>query len=145
VRRVVEMLVAAFDGADRAGDGRLTEAVRKLERNEEVPQTLYQTAVVIAIRIIFLLASEARGLLPDEGPWVESYAVTPLRAELQEVADRGGEELLDRRFDAWPRLLATFRAVHGGVEHSRIRLPGYGGGLFDAGRYPFLESVDGRP
>lgn len=145
VRRAVELLLAAFDGVDRIAGGRLTEAVRQLGRNEEVPQTLYETAVVIAMRIIFLLAAEARGLLPDESPWVESYAVTPLRAELQEVADRSGPELLDRRFDAWAHLLATFRAVHGGVQHSRIRLPGYGGGLFDPGRYPFLESVDGRP
>lgn len=143
VRRAVEMLVAAFDEANRASNGRLTEAVRELERNEEVPETLYETAVVIAMRVIFLLAAEARGLLPDEGPWVESYAVTPLRAELQETADRTGPELLDRRFDAWPRLLATFRAIHGGVGQSRIRLPGYGGGLFDPARYPFLESVDG--
>jgi hypothetical protein len=137
VRRAIELLVSAFDRADREAGGKLLR---------ELPEyRLYEASVAVAMRVIFLLASEARGLLPDEGPWVESYAVTPLRAELQEVADRGGEELLDRRFDAWPRLLATFRAVHGGVEHSRIRLPGYGGGLFDPGRYPFLESVDGRP
>lgn len=145
VRHAVELLVAAFDSADRGGRDRLTEAVRELERNEEVPQTLYETAVVVAMRLIFLLAAEARGLLPDEGPWLESYAITPLREKLQEVADRSGPEVLDRRFDAWPRLLATFRAVHGGVEHSRIRLPGYGGGLFDPARYPFLENVNGRP
>lgn len=137
VRRAIELLVAAFDRADRAAGGKLLRTLPEYR--------LYEASVAVAMRIIFLLAAEARGLLPDEGPWVESYAVTPLRSELQEVADRGGEELLDRRFDAWPRLLATFRAVHGGVEHSRIRLPGYGGGLFDAGRYPFLESVDGRP
>jgi hypothetical protein len=137
VRRAVELLVSAFDRADREAGGRLLR---------ELPEyRLYEAVVAVAMRIIFLLAAEARGLLPDEGPWVASYGVTPLRAELQEVADQGGEELLDRRFDAWPRLLATFRAVHGGVEHSRIRLPGYGGGLFDPGRYRFLESVDGRP
>lgn len=137
VRRAIELLVAAFDRADRAAGGKLLRTLPEYR--------LYEASVAVAMRVIFLLAAEARSLLPDEGPWVESYAVTPLRAELQEVADRGGEELLDRRFDAWPRLLATFRAVHGGIEHSRIRLPGYGGGLFDASRYPFLESVDGRP
>jgi len=42
-------------------------------------------------------------------------------------------------------MLATFRAVHGGVEHDRVRLPGYGGGLFDPARYPFLEAIRGRP
>ena len=44
--------------------------------------------------------------------------------------------------DAWARLLATFRAVHGGVRHEALSLPAYGGALFDPDRYPFLE---GRP
>jgi len=137
VRRAVELLVSALDRADREASGELLREVSE--------DRLYEATVAVAIRIIFLLAAEARGLLPDDDPWVESYAVTPLRSQLQEVADRGGEELLERRFDAWPRLLATFRAVHGGVEHSRLRLPGYGGGLFDPARYPFLETADGRP
>ena len=32
--------------------------------------------------------------------------------------------------------------MHGGIEHDALRLPAYGGGLFDPDRYPFLE---GRP
>jgi hypothetical protein len=56
-----------------------------------------------------------------------------------EAADRHGEEVLERRHDAWARLLATFRAVHGGVTHEAMRSPAYGGGLFDPDRHPFLE------
>jgi hypothetical protein len=69
----------------------------------------------------------------------ESYAVSTLRAQLQEEADRFGEEPLERRHAAWQRLLATFRMVHGGVQHEQLRLPAYGGGLFDPDRFPFLE------
>ena len=47
--------------------------------------------------------------------------------------------MLERRFDAWSRLLATFRAVHGGIQHENLRLPAYGGSLFDPDRFPFLE------
>lgn len=142
-RRAVELLVAAFDRADRESGGTITEGIRQLERNEEAPTTLYESIVAVAMRIIFLLAAEARGLFPDDGPWAESYAITPLRAELEAQADRHGIEVLERRFDAWPRLLATFRAVHGGVEHGRVRMPGYGGGLFDPKRYPFLAGDGG--
>lgn len=142
-RHAVELLVAAFDRADRESGGQVTEGIRQLERNEEAPSTLYESVVALAMRIIFLLAAEARGLFPDDGPWAESYAVTPLRAELEAQADRHGIEVLERRFDAWPRLLATFRAVHGGVEHGRVRMPGYGGGLFDPKRYPFLAGAGG--
>jgi len=134
-RRAVELLVSAFDYADRDASGKLLE---------DVPEyRLYEATVAVVMRIIFLLAAEARSLFPDDGPWANSYAITPLRAQLEELADKGTLEALDRRFDAWPRLLATFRAVHDGVEHSRVRMPGYGGGLFDPNRYPFLEGADG--
>ncbi|VBT21719.1 Type I restriction-modification system methyltransferase subunit [Burkholderia pseudomallei] len=35
--------------------------------------------------------------------------------------------------------MATCRVIYGGVEHEAMRLPAYGGGLFDPDRYPFLE------
>ena len=136
VRRSIEQLVHAFDRADDDAGGELFRYVD--------PKTIYEAAVSIAMRLVFLLAAEARGLLPDDEAWIESYAVSPLRDQLEETKIAAGEELLERRFDAWPRLLATFRAVHGGVEHDRLRLPGYGGGLFDPARFPFLEGVDGR-
>ena len=53
--------------------------------------------------------------------------------------DQTGEEVLELRYDAWPRLLATFHAVHSGVYHDRWNMPAYGGGLFDPDRFPFLE------
>jgi hypothetical protein len=55
------------------------------------------------------------------------------------MADEHSEELLERRFDAWGRLLATFHAVHGGIRHDRLTLPAYGGSLFDPQRFPFLQ------
>jgi hypothetical protein len=135
-RRSVEILVGAFDASDNATGGALLTGVE--------PPTLYEAAVAVMMRLIFLLAAEAKDLLPDDGPWVESYAVSPLRAELK--AQAGGDEaLLARRYDAWPRLCATFRAVHGGVSHDRVRLPGYGGGLFNPNRFPFLERGGDRP
>jgi hypothetical protein len=95
------------------------------------------------MRLVFLLSAEERGLLRLGDPiWDANYAVSTLGAQLREEADSHGEELLERRSDAWARLLATFRAVHGGVRHEALSLPAYGGALFDPDRYPFLE---GRP
>lgn len=65
--------------------------------------------------------------------------VSTLREQLQQRADKEGEEVLERRYDAWCRLLATFRAVYGGVQHDTLQLPAYGGSLFDPDRFPFLE------
>src|SRR5439155_1151054 len=69
----------------------------------------------------------------------QNYAVSTLVAQLQEAADQHGEEVLERRLDAWVRLLSTFRAVFAGIQHERIKLPAYAGNLFNPDRFPFLE------
>ncbi len=135
VRRAVELLVQAIDLADQDRGGGLLAGVDEAE--------LYETAVTVMMRLVVLLAGEERDLLPLGDPlYDQHYAVSTLRAQLYEVADQQGEEVLERRVDAWRRLLATFRAVHGGIHHDRLHLPAYGGRLFDPDRFPFLE---GRP
>jgi hypothetical protein len=132
VRAAVEMLVDAFSRADRERDGRLL--------GDLDPSELYRGTLTTMMRLVFLLAAEERGLfLLGDQLYDESYAVSTLRAQLQEEADRFGEEPLERRHAAWQRLLATFRMVYGGVQHEQLRLPAYGGGLFDPDRFPFLE------
>ena len=101
---------------------------------------LYEAALTVMMRLVFLFSAEERGLLLLGDPlYDQHYAVSTLREQLREDADQHGEEILERRHDAYSRLLATFRAVHGGVEHEAMRLPAYGGTLFDPDRYPFLE------
>jgi len=132
VRHALELLVQAIDRADRDARGALLEDV-------SMPR-LYEAAVTVMMRLVFLLSAEERGLLPLEDPlYAENYAVSTLHDQLRAGADQTGEEVLEVRFDAWPRLLATFRAVYGGVYHDRWFMPAYGGGLFDPGRFPFLE------
>ena len=92
------------------------------------------------MRLVFLFSAEERGLLLLGDPlYDEHYAVSTLVAKLQEAADQHGEEVLERRHDAWVRLLSTFRAVYGGVRHERLKLLPYAGQLFDPDRFPFLE------
>ncbi len=132
VRHALELLVQAIDRADRDARGALLEVV-------SMPR-LSEAAVTVMMRLVFLLSAEERGLLPLEDPlYAENYAVSTLHDQLRAGADQTGEEVLEVRFDAWPRLLATFRAVYGGVYHDRWFMPAYGGGLFDPGRFPFLE------
>jgi hypothetical protein len=132
VRRAVEMLVAAFDQIDAESNRTLLTAVPEKE--------VYDAALTVMMRLVFLFSAEERGLLLLGDPLFDQhYAVSTLRELLRERADQHGEEVLERRHDAWSRLLATFRAVHGGVQHEAMRLPAYGGSLFDPDRYPFLE------
>jgi len=132
VRRAVEMLVRSLDRADQDLGGDL---LKELEVGE-----IYEAAVTVMMRLVFLFSAEERGLLLLGDPlFDEHYAVSTLCEQLREVAEQHGEEILERRRDAWCRLLAAFRAVHSGVRHDRLQIPAYGGGLFDPDRFPFLE------
>lgn len=145
------------DALGRQVRSAMTEFMRALDRIDRnardtggipllaglTPQHLYEATLTVMMRLVFLLAAEERGLLRlGEQLYDEAYAVATLCDQLRSVADNHGEEVLEYRHDAWTRLLALFRAVHGGVEHENMRLPAYGGSLFDPDRYPFLE---GRP
>jgi Eco57I restriction-modification methylase/MmeI, target recognition domain/MmeI, N-terminal domain len=132
VRRAVEMLVQSLDRIDKDRGRVLLQHVTET--------SLYEAALTFMMRLVFLLSAEERGLLLlGELLYDRHYAVSTLQAQLREQADQFGEEVLERRHDAWSRLLATFRVVYGGVEHQDLRLPAYGGHLFDPDRYPFLE------
>ncbi|MFZ2961392.1 MAG: DNA methyltransferase [Candidatus Ozemobacteraceae bacterium] len=132
VRKAVEVLVQAFDRLDHEAGGTLLGEVQ--------PSELYEAVLTVMMRLVFLFSAEERDLLRLGEPlYDDNYAVSTLRDQLRESADRFGEEVLERRFDAWGRLLAAFRVVHGGVEHESLRLPPYGGSLFDPDRYAFLE------
>ncbi len=132
VRHAVELLVATLDREDRERHGALLLDLAAAE--------VYRGAVTVMMRLVFLFVAEERKLLPIDDPlYAETLAASGLRAQLQERADRDGEDPLERSTAAWHRVLALFRAVHGGIEHDALRLPAYGGGLFDPDRYPFLE------
>ena len=132
VRRAVEVLVQSIDRIDR---DQQRELLRRVDENQ-----LYEAACTVMMRLVFLLAAEERKLLLLGDPMYDQhYAVSTLRDALQEAADKHGKEVLRHRYDAFARLLSTFRAVHAGVRHDRMRLPAYGGSLFDPDRYPFLE------
>jgi hypothetical protein len=132
VRQAVELLVGAISRADRDREGELLAGIE--------PHQVYEAAVSVLMRCVFLLYAEERGLLPlGDDLYDESLAVSTLLDQLREVADLAGDEPLERSNSAWYRLLALFRAVHGGIGHDRLRIPAYGGGLFDPDRFPFLE------
>jgi hypothetical protein len=118
VRRAVELLIATLDRENRERHGELLA----LAPDEEV----YRGAVTVMMRLVFLFVAEERRLLPVDDPlYAETLAATTIRAQLQERADRDGEDILEKSTAAWHRILALFRAVHGGIEHDALRLPAY--------------------
>lgn len=132
VRRAVEVLIQALGRADQDRNGELLQDV--------APAELYEAGLTVMMRLVFILCAEERGLLLlGEPVYDQHYAVSTLRSALRDDESLLGPEVLERRYDAWSRLLAVFRAVYGGVEHETLRLPALGGSLFDPDRFPFLE------
>ncbi len=132
VRRAVEELVGAFERLDRDSNRELLEGVHQTE--------VYEGVLTVMMRLVFLFCAEERGLLHlGEDMYDRFYAVSTLREQLHDDASRLTEEVLDRRASAWCRLLATFRMVFQGVAHEDLRIPAYGGTLFDPDRFPWLE------
>ena len=133
VREAVELLVTTLDQLDRESNGTLLAGVSD--------DDFYAGVVTIMMRVVFLLFAEERRLLPsDDDLYVTAYSVGHLVEQLEQADSLGA--VLGQRTAAWHRLLAVTRAVHSGVAHEDLRLPAYGGGLFDPDRYPWLE---GRP
>ena len=133
VREAVELLVTTLDQLDRESNGTLLAGVSD--------DDFYAGVVTMMMRVVFLLFAEERRLLPsDDDLYVTAYSVGHLVEQLEQADSLGA--VLGQRTAAWHRLLAVTRAVHSGVAHEDLRLPAYGGGLFDPDRYPWLE---GRP
>ncbi|MEX1028169.1 MAG: type IIL restriction-modification enzyme MmeI [Candidatus Paceibacterota bacterium] len=133
VLRAVEVLIQSLDKADQDHGRELLGGVTE--------PFLYESALTVMMRLVFLFCAEERELIPTKPfpVYEQNYSVSTMSKQLREIADQHGEELLERRFDGWPRLLSAFRAVYSGLAHDDVYMPAYGGRLFDPDRFPFLE------
>jgi hypothetical protein len=106
------------------------------------PQRLYAGLVTVLMRLVFVLYAEDRDLMPADAHYEQSYGLRGLFKKLRDDAARRGDDLMDRRYGAWARLLALFRLIHAGGGRDGFRFIARKGRLFDPDRFPFLE---GRP
>jgi hypothetical protein len=85
VRQAVEVLVQSLDRIDKDRGRKLLEGVSEA--------TLYEAALTVMMRLVFLFSAEERGLLLLGKPMYDQhYAISTLRAQLREAADQVGEE-----------------------------------------------------
>lgn len=136
VRRAVELLIQSF-----------SESARDAQQRGE-PEPLphdthqsYEAAVTIMMRIVFLLFAEERGLLPSGELFDQGYGISRELDRLQAREAQESEEALDATSLTWHRLLATSQALYGGASFENMRVPAYGGSLFDPDRFPFLTTL----
>lgn len=139
VRRAVELLVTALSES--------AQEEREHGRPDPLPadrDVVYEAAVTAMMRVVFLLFAEERSLMPQSALFTEGYGISGELDALDARAREEGSEALDATYHAWHRLLATSQALYSGVSTEDMRLPAYGGSLFDAERFTFLTARDDR-
>ena len=138
VRRAVELVVTALSEAALTSEAGPTQVDPLPEKAHEA----YEAVVTIMMRAVFLFFAEERGLLPTQSLYTGGYGLAGVLDELEKRARNEGEESMDGTSLTWHRLLATSRALYGGVNAEDMRIPAYGGSLFDPARFPFLTATD---
>lgn len=135
VRRAVELLIQAF--AETAAESRRRGLGDPLP---EDPHETYSAAVTVMMRVVFLLFAEERGLLPQSELFRQGYGISGELDALEHRERTEGEESLDSTYLTWHRLLATSQALYRGASFENMRMPAYGGSLFDPTRHSFLTA-----
>jgi hypothetical protein len=129
-------LLRGFQAAHDASGGKLLR-----DPLQDHPDEVYRALLTLILRLVFLLYSEERDMLPGDETWLRHYSLAGLYERLREDAALY-PDTMDQRFGAWAQLLVLFRMVFDGAEFNDMRLPRRHGVLFDPDRFPFLE---GRP
>lgn len=139
VRKAVELVVTAVSES--------AAATRERGETDPLPDdgdVLYEGVVTVLMRVVFLLFAEERGLLPQGQLYTLGYGLSDQLDELSTRARNEGESSLDATHLTWYRLLATSHALYAGATFEDMRLPAYGGSLFDPERFPFLTATTER-
>lgn len=139
VRRAVELIVQALS------EGGL-KAVRRREPDPLPAERgqVYEAAVTVMMRVVFLLFAEERGLLPENQLFAMGYGVSDELGKLDARQKEEGDQAIDATSLTWHRLLATSQALYRGATFEDLRLPEYGGSLFDPARFPFLTAPNSQ-
>ena len=149
-RAVLEQSVEYARGVGESLKGQVYEALRHLAQGfldypqnglSPEPETLkeiYDASLIALYRMLFILYSEARDLLPvaDNDNYRESFSFYSLKQQAAGNLDRG-LELLPTSATLWPRLKQLYTIINEGSPPLSVAT--FNGGLFDPERHPFLE------
>ncbi|OGS23328.1 MAG: hypothetical protein A2252_09610 [Elusimicrobia bacterium RIFOXYA2_FULL_39_19] len=108
--------------------------IDKLLDNEENTSEFHHQILRVIYRILFLLYSEQRGLMPVKSSlYAQEYSISSLRANIEEK-----RPFDDQQVDFWEGLKVTFYMVYKGAPD--IGIPAFNGQLFDIGSINILDS-----
>ena len=103
----------------------------------ETNKLIYDNALILLYRLLFILYAEARDLLPLQGNarYRRLYSLEAIKKEVVSALQEG--LILPDSGLFWPRLKELFKIINLGSPPLTVTT--FNGGLFDPGRHPFLE------
>ena len=104
----------------------------------EHPEDIYRGLLTLILRLVFLLYTEERDMLPQDETFLGGYSLATLYERLREDAALH-PDTMDQRYGAYAQILVLSRMVHDGARCGAMSLPPRHGALFDPDRYRFLE------
>jgi hypothetical protein len=135
-QQVLDSLYELLRGFQSANERMQGDLLRDVLANH--PDQVYSGLLTVMLRLVFLLYSEDRGLMPGSGLYIRNYSIHGLFERLRSDNERY-PDTMDHRFGAWAQLVALFRTVFEGCRHAQFAMPARSGHLFDPMRFPFLE------
>ncbi|MBE3134808.1 MAG: N-6 DNA methylase [Acidobacteria bacterium] len=126
-RGVFEALVEILQGLVAA-----SPVFCRSPRNAPPIDEVFEQALTIVYRVLFLLYAEARGLMPVWHPvYRDSYAIETLRSLAEQPRRATG---------IWATLQAMSRLSHAGCRAGSLRVTGFNGRLFSPDQTPLGET-----
>ena len=127
-----------YEALRHVAQGFLDYRPNNLQPEPETLKAIYDHALIVLYRLLFILYAEARELLPvrENAGYRESYSLESIKKAIQKnLAAR--KPLLPNTATLWPQLKALFSIIDEGSPPLNVAT--FNGGLFDPQRYPFLE------
>jgi len=127
-----------YEALRHVAQGFLDYPPNKLRPEPKTLKAIYDHALIVLYRLLFIFYAESRELLPvrENARYRESYSLESIKKGVQKNLD-AHKTLLPNTATLWPQLKALFGIIDEGSPPLNVAT--FNGGLFDAERHPFLE------
>ncbi len=127
-----------YEALRHVAQGFLDFRPNTLQPEPDTLKAIYNNALIVLYRLLFILYAEARELLPvrENAGYRESYSLESIKKGIQRNLS-ARKPLLPNTATLWPQLRALFSIIDEGSPPLSVAT--FNGGLFDPQRHPFLE------
>src|SRR6266849_5174997 len=127
-----------YEALRHVAQGFLDYRPNNLQPAPDTLKTIYDHALIVLYRLLFILYAEARDLLPvsENAGYRESYSLESIKKAIQKNLT-ARKPLLPNTATLWPQLKALFSIIDEGSPPLSVAT--FNGGLFDPKHHPFLE------